>query len=126
MLTIHPMGAVIIKDAVYSVTSLTASDLKLSKATSFDQTLQGKVPGMSVTSNQECLDNRTYMNIRGFSSLYANTEPILFIDGMIHDYSYANESLMEGFALNPLDVVDIDDISDITVLKDGDSYLGCC
>jgi hypothetical protein len=48
----------------------------------------------------------------------------MFIDGMIHDYAYANTSMMEGFALNPMDVVDIDDISDITVIKDGVSFLG--
>ena len=119
-----PTGQIAVKDAVYSVTSLTASDVKYSKATSFDQTFQGKVPGMSVVNQSGMPGSRTYMNIRGASSLYANTEPILFIDGMIHDYSYADVSLMEGFALNPLDVLDIDDISDITILKNGGSYLG--
>ncbi len=119
-----PTGPVIVKDATFSVTSLVTSDFKLSKSTSFDQTLQGKVPGMSVTEQSGLPGQRTFMNIRGVSSLYGNSEPILFIDGMIHDYSYANFSLMEGFALNPMDVVDIDDISDITVLKDGVSYLG--
>ena len=64
------------------------------------------------------------MNIRGISSLYGRSEPLLFIDGMIHDYPYANNSLLDGFALNPLEIVDIDDISDITVSKDGESYLG--
>ena len=119
-----PTGPLPVKDAVYNITSLTADDLLHSKATSFDQTLQGKVPGMSVVNQSGMPGHRTYMKTRGISSLYANTEPILFIDGMIHNYSYADVSLMEGFALNPMDVVDIDDISDITVLKNGSSYLG--
>ena len=119
-----PTGVVTVKDAVYSVTSLTSGDVKYSKVTSFDQALQGKVPGMSVVQQSGMPGHRTFMNVRGISSLYANTEPLLFIDGMIHDYSYANSSLMEGFALNPMDVLDIDDISDISVLKDGLSYLG--
>jgi TonB-linked SusC/RagA family outer membrane protein len=119
-----PVGPETYKDATFSVTALKANDLKLSKTTSFDQTLQGRVPGMSVIEQSGMPGHRTYMNIRGISSLYANSEPLLFIDGMIHDYSYATNSLMEGFALNPLDVVDIDDISDITILKDGVSYLG--
>lgn len=119
-----PNGPQSVKDAVYSVTALTADDLKQSKATSFDQTLQGKVPGMSVVNQSGMPGQRTFMKRRGFSSLYANTEPILFIDGMIHNYSYADVSLMEGFSLNPMDVIDIEDISDITVLKNGNSYLG--
>jgi len=119
-----PNGAVTVKDAIYSVTSLTAGDVKFSKVTSFDQTFQGKVPGMSVVQQSGMPGSRTYMTVRGISSLYGKTEPILLIDGMIHDYSYASNSLMEGFALNPMDVVDIDDISDMTVLKDGVSFLG--
>jgi len=119
-----PTGPVTIKDATFSVTSLIASDLKLSKVSSFDQALQGRVPGMSVVEQSGMPGHRTFMNIRGISSIYGSSEPLLFIDGMIHDYSYANNSLMEGFALNPLDIVDIDDISDITILKDGVSYLG--
>jgi TonB-linked SusC/RagA family outer membrane protein len=79
---------------------------------------------MSVVQQSGMPGSRTFMTVRGISSLYGKTEPILLIDGMIHDYSYASTSLMEGFALNPMDVVDIDDISDMTVLKDGVSYMG--
>ncbi|KAF0238970.1 MAG: SusC/RagA family TonB-linked outer membrane [Prolixibacteraceae bacterium] len=119
-----PTGIVTVKDAVYSVASLVSGDINFSNATSFDQALQGKVPGMSVIQQSGMPGHRTFMSVRGISSLYANTEPLLFIDGMIHDYSYANSSLLEGFSLNPMDVLDIDDISNISILKDGLSYLG--
>jgi TonB-linked SusC/RagA family outer membrane protein len=119
-----PLGSAVLKDETFAVTTLTSAELKLSKVTSFDQALQGKIPGMSVIEQSGMPGHRTFMNIRGISSLYAHSEPILFIDGMIHDYSYANNSLMEGFSLNPMDIVDIDDISDISVMKDGVSYLG--
>ncbi len=119
-----PLGARIQKDAVFPVTGLTVNDLKYTKSSSFDQAFKGKVPGLSVTKQSGMPGQRTYMNIRGISSLYAASEPLMFIDGMIYDYSYAKNSLMEGFALNPLDILDIDDISDVTILKDGLSYLG--
>ncbi len=119
-----PLGSMAIKDAEFSVNSFSAADLDLSNASSFDQTLEGKVPGLNVVRQSGMPGQRTYMNIRGLSSLYAENEPLLFIDGMIYDYSYAKFSLMDGFALNPMDIVDIDDISDITVIKDGLSYLG--
>lgn len=119
-----PMSPVVTRDAVFPVAALSARELRFTKASSFDQTLQGKVPGLSVTQQSGMPGQRTFMNLRGISSLSGGTEPILFIDGMIHDYSYANNSLMEGFALNPMDIVDIDDISDITILKEGNSFLG--
>jgi len=119
-----PIGSEIIKDATFAVTKVTAEDLKLSPSTSFDQALQGKVPGLSVVQQSGMPGHRTFMSLRGISSLFANSEPLLFIDGMIYDYNYARNSLMDGFAFNPFDIVDIDDISDISVLKDGVSYLG--
>jgi TonB-linked SusC/RagA family outer membrane protein len=121
-----PLGSGVLKDQVNPTTSLRASDLAFSKASSFDQTLKGKAAGMSVTQQSGMPGQRTSMKIRGFSSLFGNSEPLLFIDGMIHDYSYANDnvSLMEGFALNPMDIIDVDDIVDITVQNDGLSYLG--
>ena len=119
-----PLGSNALKDASYSLSALTADDLKMSKVTSFDQALQGRIAGLSVIEQSGMPGHKTFMNIRGISSLYGKTEPIVFIDGMIHEYSYANNSLLEGFALNPLEVVDIDDISDISVMKDGTSFIG--
>lgn len=120
----NPLGTNLLKDASFSVSALTAANLKFTKVSSFDQALQGRVSGLSVIEQSGMPGHRTYMNIRGVSSLYGNSEPLLFIDGMIHDYTSANNSLMEGFSVNPLEVVDMADISDISVIKDGASYLG--
>lgn len=119
-----PLGTGVLKDESYAINTLTADEFKLSQASSFDQVLQGRVPGLSVTQQSGMPGHKTFMNIRGFSSLYGKSEPILFIDGMIHDYTYATNGLMEGFSLNPMEIVDIDDISDISVLKEGSSFLG--
>ncbi len=119
-----PLGPVTAKNAAFPMTQLTTNDLKFSKVSSFDQALQGKITGMMVTEQSGMPGQRTHMNIRGISSLFAATEPIMFIDGMLYDFSYADISLMEGFALNPMDVLDIEDISDLSVQKEGLSYLG--
>jgi TonB-linked SusC/RagA family outer membrane protein len=119
-----PLGPEVVKNESYAFTALNVADFSKSASASFDQMLQGKVPGMHVIEQSGMPGHRTYMQIRGINSLYGSSEPLLFIDGMIHDFSYAKNSLMEGFALNPFDIVDIDDISDITVLNDGLSYLG--
>lgn len=120
----NPLGSNLLKDAGFPVSALTAENLKLVQVSSFDQALQGRVSGLSVIQQSGMPGHKTYMNIRGFSSLYGNNEPLLFIDGMIHEYSYANKSLMEGFSTNPMEVVDLEDISDISVMKDGTGYLG--
>jgi TonB-linked SusC/RagA family outer membrane protein len=119
-----PVGPAVKKDATFPVSSLTQSDLAMSKSTSFDQNLQGIMPGLYSIDQSGMPGHGTFMSLRGFSSLFANTEPLLFIDGMIHDYAYAKNSLMEGFSLNPLDVLDVTDISDISILRDGVSQLG--
>ena len=119
-----PMGELVLKEASYALQSLSEQDVRFSSTTSFDQALTGRIPGLRVIRQSGMPGQRTYMNIRGYSSLYAHSEPLIFIDGMIYDYAYANVSLMEGFALNPMDVVDLEDITDITVMKDGLSFLG--
>lgn len=120
----NPLGTNLLKNSTFSVTTLSAEKLKYGKETTFDQALQGKVSGLSVIEQSGMPGHKTYMNIRGINSLYGNNEPLLFIDGMIHDYTSATNSLMEGFTINPLEVVDMEDISDITVIKDGTGYLG--
>ena len=119
-----PLGSRLLKDASFTVSKVTAADFNNSSQTSFDQELQGRVPGLSVTEQSGMPGHKAYLNIRGFSSLYGKSEPLMIIDGMIHDYTYANNSLIEGFSVNPLEVVDLEDITDITVLKDGTGFLG--
>jgi len=121
---IDPLGTRVVKEATYAVHALTQEDVRYTSSTTFDGALQGKVPGMNVIEHSGMPGHRSLMNIRGYNSLFANSEPLVFIDGMIHSYSYAMDGLMDGFTLNPLDVVDMDDISNITVMKDGNSYLG--
>jgi TonB-linked SusC/RagA family outer membrane protein len=119
-----PLGTLPLKEATYSVSALNSSDLKTLGATSFDQGLQDKVPGLLVVQQSGMPGHKSWINIRGISSLYCKNEPLLFVDGMIHEHNYSNYGLVEGFSLNPLDILDIDDISDVSILKNGESYLG--
>ncbi|MFC2089757.1 SusC/RagA family TonB-linked outer membrane protein [Bacteroidota bacterium] len=119
-----PLGPVVNKTNVFPVSSVSEKDLDLGNTTSFDQGLQGRIAGLSSIDQSGMPGHRTYLNLRGYSSLFAQSEPLLFIDGMIHEYSHASNSLMEGFSINPFDVLDIEDVSDISVLKGGNSYLG--
>ncbi|MBN2807333.1 MAG: SusC/RagA family TonB-linked outer membrane protein [Prolixibacteraceae bacterium] len=120
----QPLGSSVLKDETYAVSPVSASEMALTKTTSFDQALQGLVPGLHIVEQSGLPGQKTWINIRGIGSLVGRNEPLLMIDGMIHDYNYAHQGLMEGYELNPMDIVDVDDIADITILKNGDSYMG--
>ncbi|MBN1927450.1 MAG: SusC/RagA family TonB-linked outer membrane protein [Prolixibacteraceae bacterium] len=120
----HPLGEDALKDAVQSVASVTSVEINYSSSTSYDQALKGKIAGLNVVEHSGMPGHKTLLNLRGFSSIYGKSNPLLFIDGMIHEYGYATNSLMEGYAINPMDIVDIEDIANLTVIKDGGSYLG--
>ena len=62
--------------------------------------------------------------IRGINSLNANAQPIFVVDGVIWDNLYDVESINQGFFSNPLDNIDVNDIENITVIKDGASIYG--
>ncbi len=119
-----PMGLMQIKDAVSPFSSVDAQEFNFTQNSSFDQNLIGRIPGLKAIRQSGMPGQRTYMTIRGIKSIFADTEPLMFIDGMMHDYSYANLSMMEGFANNPMDVIETQDITDISVLKGDLSYLG--
>jgi TonB-linked SusC/RagA family outer membrane protein len=64
------------------------------------------------------------MFIRGFNSLNAGSQPLIMVDGVIFDNQYDRVSIHEGFILNPLANISVDDIESITVIKDGISEYG--
>ena len=68
------------------------------------QLLQGNVAGLSIVSPQGNPNGTYNVRLRGLSTIGANTEPLIIIDGVI------------GVAINS---VDPNDIVDVQVLKDG-------
>jgi outer membrane receptor protein involved in Fe transport len=64
------------------------------------------------------------MFIRGFNSLNAGSQPLIMVDGIIFDNQYDRASIHQGFILNPLANISVDDIESITVIKDGTSLYG--
>ena len=89
--------------------------------TSVDEALQGRIAGLDIINNSGNLGSGTSMRLRGASSINANTEPLIVIDGNVFetdandkiDYSsMTDEKFAELLSLNP------EDIESITVLKD--------
>ena len=64
------------------------------------------------------------MFIRGLNSLNANTQPLFVIDGVIWDMQEGNEAIHMGFYNNVLNAIDVNDIRDVKVIKNGTAIYG--
>lgn len=98
--------------------------LESSSATSALQPLQGQTAGVHVVDQSGMPGQKTWASIRGVTSFFAHNDPLVCIDGMIRLINYSGNTVIQGYTPNPLDIVDMDDISNITVVRDGLSYLG--
>lgn len=89
-----------------------------------DNYLQGKVAGMNVVRRSGTPGIGANLFLRGYSSLYATNQPLIVVDGVIFDNSSLGESIISGFYQNALSTIDLKDIDNITVIKDGSSTYG--
>lgn len=64
------------------------------------------------------------MFIGGLTSLQANAQPLVVIDGVITDMQYDREMLHEGYHNNILANLNVNDIESVTVLKNGTALYG--
>lgn len=92
------------KEITSSVTSVDAGDFNLGNVNDPAQLIQGKVPGLSIYNRGGDPNSTPTIRLRGISTIGANTEPLIVIDGVI------------GGSLENLDP---SDIASMSVLKDG-------
>ena len=62
--------------------------------------------------------------IRGLNSLNASSQPLYVVDGVVWQQNPDVESIHSGFDINPLALIDPNDVEKITVLKGGNSIYG--
>jgi TonB-dependent starch-binding outer membrane protein SusC len=92
------------KEITSAVVSLDSKDFNIGNINDPSQLLQGKVPGLSVYNRGGDPNSSSVIRLRGISTVGANTQPLIVIDGVI------------GASL---DNVDPNDIESVSVLKDG-------
>ena len=67
--------------------------------------------------------NGSAVFLRGYNSLNASSQPLYIVDGIVWQ-PQEQTSVNNGFYLNPLAVIDPNDVEKITVLKSGTSIYG--
>ncbi|MFL9845367.1 SusC/RagA family TonB-linked outer membrane protein [Flavobacterium rhizosphaerae] len=105
-------GSTTKKDATGALTVVNADEFNKGAITSADQLLAGRAPGVRITSNGGQPDAAPNIRIRGGSSLNAQNNPLIVIDGVPLDF------VTPAGVSNPLTLVNPNDIESFTVLKD--------
>lgn len=108
----------------FAVTSVQATRNWAHTAETPDALLQGKVPGLNVIRRSGTPNIGANFFLRGISSLYTSNQPLIVVDGVIYDNNDYGGSLISNSYTNPLAFIDVKDIDNITVIKDGSSTYG--
>jgi TonB-linked SusC/RagA family outer membrane protein len=106
-----------------AISSVSAKDIASTVSTTFDQALQGKMAGVTVTQNSGQPGGGVTIQVRGIGSINAGTDPLYVIDGVI--IPPGSPSSTGGIYMgnsgtrdNPLSTINPNDIASIDVLKD--------
>ena len=119
-----PFGTKLKSHIPYAVTSVQTAGAWDRPLETPDTYLQGKVAGLNVIRRSGTPNIGANLFLRGYTSLYATNKPLIVVDGVIFDNTEYGNSLISNNVTNPLAFIDIKDIDNFTVLKDGSSIYG--
>lgn len=89
-----------------------------------DSYLQGLSAGLSAQRKSGTPTIGADLILRGYSSLYADTKPLVIVDGMMYDNGSYGSSLISSNRENRLGHIELKDIDNITIIKDGGGTYG--
>jgi TonB-dependent SusC/RagA subfamily outer membrane receptor len=89
-----------------------------------DALVQGRIAGLNVIRRNGTPGAGANLYLRGFNSLYGTNRPLIVIDNMLYDGNDYGQSIIANNSTNPLSLVDVKDIDNITVLRDASSLYG--
>lgn len=112
------------RESASSIYSVKANDIMVEGASSIDQMLQGRVPGMAVMMTSGEPSATPKIRIRGNATINGNKSPVWVVDGVILEQdvpfsaSDINSEDAEYLIGNAISGLNPQDIETITVLKD--------
>ena len=103
------------RDITGSVASVKGDAIQAIPVQSFDQALQGKAAGVSITMPNGVLNNPPVIRIRGFNSISGSSSPLIVVDGV--PVFTGDVSATNTYA-NALADINTSDIASMDILKD--------
>ena len=120
--TSNGSGLVIDKrDQTTSTVTLNAKDVEELQATTIDQAIQGRLPGVDIVSNSGDPGAGMSIKIRGTSSINGATNPLIVVDGVPFETTVPsgfNFATADNTQYADLLSIAPSDIRDISILKD--------
>ena len=103
-------------DITGSVTQLSGNVVQNQPVQSFEQSIQGRTPGVVINQGSGKLGQGLNIQVRGTSSVSASNQPLYVIDGI--PVTSQDQSQASTEPLNPLADLNPNDIESISILKD--------
>ena len=101
------------------------SDFRFSNAVSIEDEIQKHLGAVVHTTTRSGTPGiGSVMFIGGLTSLSANAQPLIIVDGVIYDQQYGRTTLHEGFYNNILANISPTDIESVEVLRNGTALYG--
>lgn len=103
------------RDVAGAISSVKGSDIAMMPVQSFDQALQGKAAGVTITMPNGVLNNPPVIRVRGYNSITGSSSPLVVVDGVpifTGDVSGTNAPANALADVNP------SDIESMEILKD--------
>jgi TonB-linked SusC/RagA family outer membrane protein len=113
-LVVTGYGSQIKEKQTGNVARVTSEALTNIPVPTFEQALQGRMAGVSITAGNGKLGQGLQIRVRGSSSISASNEPLYVIDGI----PVISQGNALGSNTNPLADINFNDIESINVLKD--------
>jgi TonB-linked SusC/RagA family outer membrane protein len=104
-----------------SIFHVGADEIGGTHAASFDQKLEGRIPGVVVTSNSGTPGTSVALRIRGTTSINAGNSPLYVVDGVFINSDAIQQIGNGGQVVNSLADLNPNDIERIEVLKDANA-----
>lgn len=109
------------RDVSSAIGTYKPQELNAREVLSVDEMLQGRIPGVSITSASGVPGSQNRVSIRGIGSLTASNEPLYVIDGVPLRNSSGDAGVWGSQSMNGLADFNPDDIESVEVLKDAAS-----
>lgn len=103
------------RDVAGSIASIKGDAIKSIPVQSFDQSLQGKAAGVSITLPNGVLNNPPVIRVRGYNSITGSSSPLIVVDGVP---VFTGDVSSNSSASNTLADIDPADIESMEILKD--------
>lgn len=109
------------KNLIGSLTKIDPADTKMIPVGSVDAQLQGKIPGVQISSATGVPGERVNIRVRGATSINGSNDPLYVVDGVFINNNSLQTVSTGGKATSPIADINPSDIERIDVLKDAEA-----